>query len=191
MVRLEVMDSVVRIDPVAYSEVMAIAPSTPTTNWDRNEPVNGLDPEGILWIRNLLKSLAGEGRTIFVSSHLMSEMALTATDLVVIGRGRLIADTTVDDFIASNTEATVLVRSPGVELLTAALRTAGAGVQSREDGALLVTGLDAARIGDLALEAGLALHELSPVQASLEEVFMDLTSDMVDFHGHTPMEVGA
>ena len=156
-----------------------------------DEPINGLDPEGILWVRNLLKSLAGEGRTIFVSSHLMSEMALTATDLVVIGRGRLIADTTVDDFIASNTEATVLVRSPGAELLTAALRTAGADVKSREDGALLVTGLDAARIGDVALEAGLALHELSPVQASLEEVFMDLTSDMVDFHGHTPIEVGA
>ncbi len=156
-----------------------------------DEPINGLDPEGILWVRNLLKSLAGEGRTIFVSSHLMSEMALTATDLVVIGRGRLIADTTVDDFIASNTEATVLVRSPGAELLTAALQTAGAGVRSREDGALLVTGLDGSRIGDLALEAGLAIHELSPVQASLEEVFMDLTSDMVDFHGHTPLEVGA
>ena len=156
-----------------------------------DEPINGLDPEGILWVRNLLKGLAGEGRTIFVSSHLMSEMALTATDLVVIGRGQLIADTTVDDFIASNTVATVLVRSPGATGLAAALRSAGAGVTTRDDGALLVTGLDAARIGDTALGAGIAVHELSPVQASLEEVFMELTSDMVDFHGQAPMEVGA
>ena len=155
-----------------------------------DEPINGLDPEGILWVRNLLKGLAGEGRTIFVSSHLMSEMALTATDLVVIGRGRLIADTTVDDFIASNTVATVLVRSPGADGLAAALRSAGAGVTNRDDGALLVTGVDAGRIGDTALAAGIALHELSPVQASLEEVFMELTSDMVDFHGQAPAEVG-
>jgi len=150
-----------------------------------DEPINGLDPEGILWVRNLLKSLAAEGRTVFVSSHLMSEMALTATDLVVIGRGQLIADTTVEDFIASNTEATVLVRSPGADRLTAALETAGAGVHTRDDGALLVTGLDAARIGDVALARAVALHELSPVQASLEEVFMDLTSDAVDYHGRT------
>jgi len=156
-----------------------------------DEPINGLDPEGILWVRNLLKSLANEGRTIFVSSHLMSEMALTATDLVVIGRGQLIADTTVDDFIASNTEATVLVRSLGAERLADVLRAGGAQVSKREDGALLVTGADASRIGDVALAEGLALHELSPVQASLEEVFMELTSDMVDFHGHTPVEVGA
>jgi len=156
-----------------------------------DEPINGLDPEGILWVRTLLQSLAGEGRTIFVSSHLMSEMALTATDLVVIGRGALIASTTVDDFIASNTEATVLVRTPEADRMSDVLRTAGAGVRSRDDGGLLVTGLDAARIGDLALETGVALHELSPVQASLEEVFMDLTSDMVDYHGQTPLEVGA
>ena len=156
-----------------------------------DEPINGLDPEGILWVRNLLKSLAAEGRTIFVSSHLMSEMALTATDLVVIGRGQLIADTTVADFISSNTVATVLVRSPDADRLGHLLGSAGAGVRGREDGALLVTGLDAARIGDLALEAGVALHELSPVQASLEEVFMDLTSDMVDYHGHAPLEARA
>jgi ABC-2 type transport system ATP-binding protein len=156
-----------------------------------DEPINGLDPEGILWVRNLLKSLAGEGRTVFVSSHLMSEMALTATDLVVIGRGQLIADTTVDDFIASNTVATVLVRSPGAVGLATALEAAGAGVRSREDGALLVTGLDAPRIGDVALAEGVALHELSPVQASLEEVFMELTSDMVDYHGQAPVEVVA
>jgi len=156
-----------------------------------DEPINGLDPEGILWVRNLLKSLAGEGRTVFVSSHLMSEMALTATDLVVIGRGQLIADTTVDDFIASNTVATVLVRSPVVERLAAALVVAGAGVRSRDDGALLVTGLDAPQIGDVALAEGAALHELSPVQASLEEVFMELTSDMVDYHGQAPVEAVA
>ena len=156
-----------------------------------DEPINGLDPEGILWVRNLLKSLAEEGRTIFVSSHLMSEMALTATDLVVIGRGQLIADTTVDDFIASNTEATVLVRSLEVDRLADVLRNGGAGVRMRDDGALLVTGIDAPRIGDVALAEGLAIHELSPVQASLEEVFMDLTSDMVDYHGHSPVEVSA
>ena len=121
----------------------------------------------------------------------MSEMALTATDLVVIGRGALIAGTTVEDFIASNTEATVLARTLEADRLSDVLRAAGAGVRSRDDGGLLVTGLDAARIGDLALESGVALHELSPVQASLEEVFMDLTSDMVDYHGQTPLEVGA
>ena len=156
-----------------------------------DEPINGLDPEGILWVRTLLTGLAGEGRTVLVSSHLMSEMALTATDLVVIGRGRLIADTTVEDFIASNTEATVLVRGPDPAALATMVRTAGGGTAPASDGALLVTGLDAARIGDLAHRAGLALHELSPQQASLEEVFMDLTSDMVDFHGHTTAEVAS
>ena len=156
-----------------------------------DEPVNGLDPEGILWVRTLLQSLAAEGRTVFVSSHLMSEMALTATDLVVIGRGRLIADTTVADFIASNTEATVLVRTPSPGDLTDALLSAGARVSDGDEGALLVTGADAARVGDVALAAGVAVHELRPVQASLEQVFMDLTSEMVDYHGHTPAEVGA
>jgi ABC-2 type transport system ATP-binding protein len=153
-----------------------------------DEPINGLDPEGILWVRTLLQGLATEGRTILVSSHLMSEMALTATDLVVIGRGRLIAETSVDDFIASNTVATVLVRSPEPDRLAGALRPAGATVTRRADGALLVTGLDAPSIGDAAHAAGVTLHELSPVQASLEEVFMDLTSDMVDYHGHVPSE---
>ena len=156
-----------------------------------DEPVNGLDPEGILWVRTLLQDLAGEGRTIFVSSHLMSEMALTATDLVVIGRGRLIADTTVEDFIASNTVATVLVRSPDEAGLTAVLTGAGAGVSEAPGGGLLVTGLDAARIGDVAHAAGMALHELSPQQASLEDVFMELTSDLVDYHGHSPAEVAS
>ena len=155
-----------------------------------DEPINGLDPEGIRWVRTLLQGLAAEGRTVFVSSHLMSEMALTATDLVVIGRGRLIAETTVDDFIASNTEPTVLVRAPDAAAVSAALTAAGAHVVAGDDGALLVTGLDAAAIGDTAHRAGLALHELSPQQASLETVFMDLTSDAVDYHGHAMAEVG-
>jgi ABC-2 type transport system ATP-binding protein len=156
-----------------------------------DEPVNGLDPEGILWVRTLLKSLAGEGRTIFVSSHLMSEMSLTATDLVVIGRGRLIADTTVEDFIRSNTVATVLVRSPEAGRLADALTSIGASVAPGDDGSLLVTKADPARIGDAAHAAGIALHELSPLQASLEEVFMELTSDSVDFHGHTRVGVAS
>lgn len=155
-----------------------------------DEPINGLDPEGILWVRNLLKGLAGEGRTIFVSSHLMSEMALTATDLVVIGRGRLIADTTVSEFISSNTVATVLVRSPEEDRLADALeRELGPGTVRRgEAGGLLVTGATAARIGDLAHQRSIALHELSLQQASLEEVFMDLTSEAVDYHGTSSVE---
>ena len=156
-----------------------------------DEPINGLDPEGILWVRTLLQGLAADGRTIFVSSHLMSEMALTATDLVVIGRGQLIADTTVTDFIASNTVATVLVRSPQVAELDPVLRAGGGEVAPGPGGGLLVTGLDAAHIGDLAHGAGIVLHELSPQQASLEEVFMDLTSDMVDYHGQSPVQVGS
>jgi len=151
-----------------------------------DEPVNGLDPEGILWVRTLLQSLAAEGRTVFVSSHLMSEMALTATDLVVIGRGRLIADTTVDDFINSNTEATVLVRSPEVDRLAGVLTSIGASVAHGGNGSLLVTKAFPAVIGDAAHTAGIALHELTPQQASLEQVFMDLTSDAVDFHGGRP-----
>jgi ABC-2 type transport system ATP-binding protein len=155
-----------------------------------DEPVNGLDPEGILWVRTLLHSLAAEGRTIFVSSHLMSEMALTATDLVVIGRGRLIADTTVDDFINSNTEATVLVRSPEADRLAGVLTSIGASVVNGDDGALLVTKALSSRIGDAAHDAGIAVHELTPQQASLEEVFMDLTSEAVDYHGSTSASTG-
>jgi len=155
-----------------------------------DEPINGLDPEGILWVRNLLKSLAAEGRTIFVSSHLMSEMALTATDLVVIGRGRLIADTTVAEFISSNTVPTVLVRSPEEGRLAEALAGASLDTTVRpgDGGGLVVTGATPAQIGDVAHGAGIALHELSPQQASLEEVFMDLTSEAVDYHGTTAVE---
>jgi ABC-2 type transport system ATP-binding protein len=121
----------------------------------------------------------------------MSEMALTATNLVVIGRGTLIADTTVQDFIASNTEPTVLVRSPETGRLAALLTAAGASVTSEDDGGILVTGSSPEAIGDAALAAGIALHELSPQQASLEDVFMELTSDAVDYHGSTDVVVAS
>jgi ABC-2 type transport system ATP-binding protein len=156
-----------------------------------DEPINGLDPEGILWVRNLLKSLAAEGRTIFVSSHLMSEMALTATNLVVIGRGTLLADTTVHDFIASRTEAATRVRSPDAERLAALMTSTGASVTTADDGSLLVTRATPSEIGDAAQAAGIALHELSPQQASLEDVFMELTSDAVDFHGSADVAVAS
>ena len=147
-----------------------------------DEPINGLDPEGILWVRTLLRALAAEGRTIFFSSHLMSEMAQTATNLVVIGKGELIADTSVADFIASNTEATVLVRSPQPEALAAAITAHGGIATSQGDGSLLATKIDAAAIGEVALAAGVALHELTPQSASLEEVFMEMTSDSSEYH---------
>jgi ABC-2 type transport system ATP-binding protein len=150
-----------------------------------DEPINGLDPEGILWVRTLLKSLAAEGRTIFLSSHLMSEMALTATDLVVIGQGSLIAETTVDNFVSSNTVATVEVRSPRIDELTQVLTAAGAAVAPSEDGGIFVTQLDAPAIGEAALVAGIALHELSPIKASLEDVFMELTADSTEYHATT------
>jgi ABC-2 type transport system ATP-binding protein len=150
-----------------------------------DEPVNGLDPEGIRWVRNLLKGLAAEGRTVFVSSHLMSEMALTADHLVVIGRGRLIAEMPVADFIAQSSQKVVLVRSPRIEDLGPALAGAGAEVRPGEDGALEVQGLTAAAVGDLAAGLGIPLHELTPQLASLEEAFMELTHDSVEYEGAT------
>ena len=146
-----------------------------------DEPVNGLDPEGILWVRTLMRSLAAEGRTVFVSSHLMSEMSLAADHVVVIGRGRLIADTTVSDFVSGRGQARARVRSPRAEDLARLLRDRGATVEDGADGAMVVTGLAAAHIGDLAAAQGLPLHELTPVQASLEEVFMELTRDTVEY----------
>jgi ABC-2 type transport system ATP-binding protein len=146
-----------------------------------DEPVNGLDPEGIHWIRNLLKQLAGEGRTVFVSSHLMSEMALTADHLIVIGRGRLIADTTVDEFIRSASRNVVRVRSPQALLLAEAIAGPGVTVTPIEPGVLEVEGVEAARIGEVALAKHVVLHELTVQQASLEEAFMDLTRDDVEF----------
>ncbi|MEU7517779.1 MULTISPECIES: ATP-binding cassette domain-containing protein [unclassified Streptomyces] len=151
-----------------------------------DEPVNGLDPEGILWVRNLMKKLASEGRTVFVSSHLMSEMALTADHLIVIGRGQLLADMSVTDFISANSADFARVRTPQTEpaqreKLTAALMEAGGQVLSEPDGALRVTGLALPRISDLAHDADVRLWELSPHQASLEEAYMRMTQNAVDY----------
>jgi ABC-2 type transport system ATP-binding protein len=151
-----------------------------------DEPVNGLDPEGIHWIRGLLKSLAAEGRTIFVSSHLMSEMALTADHLIVIGRGRLVANTPIAEFVQQSSRNDVIVRSPAGGALTTLLTANGAAVTAETDGGLAVTGLDAAAIGDLASAHGITVHELTPRHASLEEAFMELTRDSVDYHADLP-----
>jgi ABC-2 type transport system ATP-binding protein len=146
-----------------------------------DEPVNGLDPEGIHWMRNLLKQLAAEGRTVFVSSHLMSEMALTADHLIVIGRGRLIADTSVDDFVRRASKNVVRVRSPQATQLRDALLGPDVTVTELEPGLIEVAGLTAAQIGDAAAEHAVRLHELTPQQASLEEAFMELTRDDIEF----------
>ena len=149
-----------------------------------DEPVTGLDPEGIVWIRNLFHRLAGEGRTVFVSSHLMSEMALTAQHLVVIGRGKLIANDSIDR-ITAGAGSRVRVLSPQGDELACLLTDEGATVQG-DDGALSVTGLDATRVGDLAAAHRITLHELTPQRASLEEAFFDLTEDSVEYHGSDP-----
>jgi ABC-2 type transport system ATP-binding protein len=146
-----------------------------------DEPVNGLDPEGIHWIRNLLRGLAAEGRTVFVSSHLMSEMAVTADHLIVIGRGRLIADTSVDEFIARASAKAVLVRSPELAQLRALLEAPSITFTERERGAVEVHGLTAEQVGDAAAAHGIAIHELTPQHASLEEAFMSLTRTEVEF----------
>jgi ABC-2 type transport system ATP-binding protein len=146
-----------------------------------DEPVNGLDPEGIHWIRHLLKGLAAEGRTVFVSSHLMSEMALTADHLIVIGRGRLIADTSVDDFIRQASALVVHVRSPQATELNALLGAGGVKISSDEPGLLVVEGLTPAAIGEVAAKHGIVLHELAAQTASLEQAFMNLTQDDVEF----------
>ena len=146
-----------------------------------DEPVNGLDPEGIVWIRTLLRRLAAEGRTVFVSSHLMSEMALTADHLIVIGRGRLVADAPTQEVIDRGSIKSVRVRTATPEPLRTVLTAHGAAVDEAPDGPLVVTGLDAATIGDLAAGAGIGLHELTAQQASLETAFMALTRDTVDF----------
>src|SRR5208282_1743035 len=136
-----------------------------------DEPVNGLDPEGILWIRNLMKALAAEGRTIFVSSHLMSEMENTADHLLVIGRGKLIADCTVAEFITANSQQAVRVRTPQPAELAKLVTAAGATVREDGEGSMVITGLDPSRVGDLAYDNAVRLHELSPVHASLEQAF--------------------
>jgi ABC-2 type transport system ATP-binding protein len=145
-----------------------------------DEPVNGLDPEGILWIRSLMKQLAGEGRTVFVSSHLMSEMENTADHLIVIGRGRLIADCSVAEFIERNSVQAVRVRTPQPDELVAAIRRAGGRVAAAGE-AIVIHGLAADKVGDLAYENGIRLHELAVAQASLEEAYMEQTAASVEF----------
>jgi ABC-2 type transport system ATP-binding protein len=146
-----------------------------------DEPVNGLDPEGIHWIRNLLKALAAEGRAVFVSSHLMSEMAMTADHLIVIGRGKLIADTSVDEFVRRASGAIVRVRSPQATQLRELVLGPEITVTSAEPGVLEIAGTTPEKVGDLAAANGITLHELALVQASLEEAFMELTRDDVEF----------
>jgi ABC-2 type transport system ATP-binding protein len=158
-----------------------------------DEPVNGLDPEGILWVRNLIKQLASEGRTIFVSSHLMNEMAVTADHLIVIGKGKLIADCSTHEFISRSSEKSVLVRSPDADRLADLIAAEGgkAIAQQPSDGeaaALSVTGLEAPRIGEIAAANRIVLHELTPQLASLEEAFMELTAGSVEYGGgETPV----
>jgi ABC-2 type transport system ATP-binding protein len=147
-----------------------------------DEPVNGLDPEGILWIRNLMKALASEGRTVFVSSHLMSEMENTADHLIVIGRGKLIADCTMKEFIARSSGTSVRVRTPSANQLARAVAAKGATATTDADGAIEVRGMSIEEIGDLAFGEGVRLHELTMVKASLEEAFMELTADSVEYH---------
>jgi ABC-2 type transport system ATP-binding protein len=148
-----------------------------------DEPVNGLDPEGILWIRNFMKALAAEGRTVFVSSHLMSEMEHTADQLVVIGRGQLLADCTMEEFIARSSGQTVRVATPQPDQLVKAVADAGGSAVNGADGTLVVSGLVAAQVGDIAFEHGVRLHELTVVRASLEAAFMELTADSVEYRG--------
>ncbi len=161
-----------------------------------DEPVNGLDPEGIRWIRHLLRDLAAEGRTVLVSSHLINEMALTAQRLVVIGRGTLIAETSVDEFTARSEGDSVRIVTPTPQRFVRVLSEAGARPNVNDDGAITVRGMRAADIGELAARRSMTVHELTPVRASLEDAFMEFTGDAVDFHsapvGHTaPLPVPA
>jgi len=150
-----------------------------------DEPVNGLDPEGIRWIRLLMRSLAAEGRTVFVSSHLMSEMENTADHLIVIGRGKLIADCPVAEFTGAGTGQAAVVRTPDAELLVGAVAAAGGTLEQDADGEFTVQGLSTVRIGALALANGILLHYLAPVRVSLEEAFMELTADSVEYQAKT------
>jgi ABC-2 type transport system ATP-binding protein len=147
-----------------------------------DEPANGLDPEGIRWIRNLLKGLASEGRTVFLSSHLMSEMEQTADHLIVIGRGRMIADTDVASFVSTaSSGAPVRVRAAQPQAVAAALTAGGGRSEPMDDGALRIFGLTSERIGEIAAAQQLVLHELTPIQVSLEDAFMSITKDSVEF----------
>jgi ABC-2 type transport system ATP-binding protein len=153
-----------------------------------DEPLNGLDPEGIVWIRQLMRHLASEGRTVFVSSHLMNEMAVTADHLIVIGQGKLLRDEGVNEFVESNSEHWVLVRSPQLDELTAKLSVAGARVRPGLENSIEVTGMGSEAIGDLAAVNHLTLHELATQRASLEDAFMDLTHDSVDYRASKETE---
>jgi ABC-2 type transport system ATP-binding protein len=156
-----------------------------------DEPVNGLDPEGVIWVRNLMKHLAAEGRTVFVSSHLMNEMSLTADHLIVIGRGRLLADCSAAEFVDRHSRQQVLVKSTDPALLGQMLAGEGGHVTPGETGALTVTGVPAPRIGELAAWARLVIHELTPQRASLEEAFMEMTADSQEFGGREPVPAGS
>jgi ABC-2 type transport system ATP-binding protein len=150
-----------------------------------DEPINGLDPEGIQWVRQLLRKLAGEGRTVFVSSHLMSEMAMTAEHLIVIGRGRLIADMSVDEFVQGSSKHSVRVRSPQVERLVELIAGPDVSVEPVETSVVEVRGLSSEQVGTIAAENGIVLYELTSQRASLEEAFMELTRDALEFHTDT------
>jgi ABC-2 type transport system ATP-binding protein len=151
-----------------------------------DEPVNGLDPEGIRWIRGFFRELAADGRTVLVSSHLMSEMAQTADHLVIIGRGRLLADVPTHELIESSTRGDVLVRSPRAGELSELLAASGAAVTPADDGGLAVTGMDASAIGDLAVSHSIAVHQLVSRQASLEQAYMDLTGSSAEYRAGQP-----
>jgi ABC-2 type transport system ATP-binding protein len=149
-----------------------------------DEPANGLDPQGIQWIRELLRGFAAQGRSVFVSSHLLPEMALMADQLVVVGRGRLIASGPIQDFVRSSRRNAVLVRTPRATDLADVLRERGATVEAVEPGALSVSGLDLETVGDVAFDAGIRLHELSPRTATLEEAFLEATEGAQEFEAH-------
>jgi ABC-2 type transport system ATP-binding protein len=146
-----------------------------------DEPVNGLDPEGVVWVRQLARHYAAEGRTVFLSSHLMSEMAQTADHVIVLGRGRIIADAPIGDIHAGATKKAVTVRSPQAALLAERLAGPDVTITSTPDGALAITGISAAQIGEAAAQASVVLHELTPIGASLEEAYLELTQDDVEY----------
>jgi ABC-2 type transport system ATP-binding protein len=156
-----------------------------------DEPVNGLDPEGILWIRNFMKALAADGRTVFVSSHLMSEMENTAEHLIVVGRGKLIADCTMSEFIARSSGNQVTVRTPTPDELVLAVAAEGGKAEAGKDGLLTVTGMTSDKVGDIAFDKGIRLHELATHRASLETAFMELTADSVEYRAEVPAAAAA
>jgi ABC-2 type transport system ATP-binding protein len=147
-----------------------------------DEPVNGLDPEGVVWVRTLVKYLASQGRTVFISSHLMAEMALTADHILVIGRGRILADGPVDEIVGRATHSTVRVRSPRAAEIAAALAGPAVTVKAVEPGLLEVVGSSAEAVGELAAARGIVLHELTPITGSLEDAYMSLTAESVEYH---------